>query len=76
MVLANIDFHMRKHFSENYPQFGNSPSKMFASLVLGRKFLNNMGFKARQVISLSRAPNYFPAWGAHVSGWPFLHVVP
>jgi hypothetical protein len=46
---------MRKNLSENYPQFAHSLSKMFASPLLGRKILKNLGFKGLQIIALPRA---------------------
>jgi len=50
---ANIlpSFHTLKNFSENYPKFGKAPSKLFASLALGWRSLQNIGFKWRQTVS-------------------------
>lgn len=58
VVLVNSSFHTRKDFSENYLQFGHASSKCFASPVLGRKRLKNIGLEGRQIISLLRTPNY------------------
>ena len=60
-MLVNSGFHTRKNFFESYPQFGHAPSEIFASPVLGRTRLKNVGFKG--------APNYQSARGRpHVSG--------
>jgi hypothetical protein len=50
MGLVNLGYHTRKNCSDNYPQFGHAPSKMFASPTVGRKNLNNTGFKGRRII--------------------------
>ena len=42
-------FHKRKNFSENCLKFGQAPSKMFASPVIGRESWKN--------VSLLAAPN-------------------
>jgi len=46
-VLLNAGFHARKNISENYPQFRHAPSEIFASLVIGRKFLSGIVLKGR-----------------------------
>jgi len=33
------------YFSKNYPQFGHTPSKRFASPVMGQKILNNISLR-------------------------------
>jgi hypothetical protein len=52
MVLVNSGFHTRKNVSEIYPKLWHASAKMFASPVLGRKSLKNIGLKGRQIISL------------------------
>jgi hypothetical protein len=37
MVLENSDFHARKNFSANYPQFGHMPSKRSTALFQAEK---------------------------------------
>lgn len=44
--------------SENYPQFGHLLLKRFASPVLGRKNLRNIGLKRRHIISLPGVTTY------------------
>ena len=53
----NLAFHTRNNFSENYPQFGHTPSKMFAIPVIRRQRLNNIGLKGCQTISFPASPN-------------------
>jgi len=48
-------FHTRKTFSKNYPLLRQALSKLFASLVLDWKSLNNIGLKWGQIISLTGA---------------------
>jgi hypothetical protein len=50
-MLVNSSFHTPKIFSKNHPQFGNVPSKTFASHVLGRKSSNNTGLNGRPDVS-------------------------
>jgi hypothetical protein len=42
---------MQNNFSENYPQFGRAPSKMFASPALGGKCLRNIGLKNGKLLA-------------------------
>jgi len=56
MMLINSGFHTRNNLSENIPQFGHAPSELFASPVLGRKSLKNVGLKGRRIINLPGAP--------------------
>ena len=64
MVLINSGFHKRNNLSENIPQFGHTPSELFASPILCRKSLRNVGLKGRRIIILPGGP--------HVLGWPWL----
>jgi hypothetical protein len=48
---------MRKNIFEICPKFGQTP-KMFASIVLGQRGLNNVGLKGRQIISLLEAAHF------------------
>ena len=64
MVLINSGFHTRNNLSENIPQFGQAPSELFASPILGRKSLKNIGWKGRQIMNLLGRP--------HVLGRPWL----
>jgi len=64
MVLINSGFHKRNNLSENTPQFGHTPSELFASLILCQKSLRNIGLKGRRIIILPGGP--------HVFGWPWL----
>jgi len=48
---------MRKDFFEICPKFGQTP-KMFASIVLGQRGLNNVSLKGRQIISLLGAAQF------------------
>ena len=56
MVLINSGFHTRNNLSENIPQFGHAPSELFASPILGRKSLENIGLKGRRIIKLLETP--------------------
>jgi len=51
MAIVKSGFHMRKHFCENYPQFGYAPSRSFATPI-SRKSLKNIGFKGHLIIIL------------------------
>jgi hypothetical protein len=53
---GNSSFHKQKNFLENYPQIGASALRIFASPLLGRKSLKNIGLKGRQIINVPRAP--------------------
>jgi hypothetical protein len=53
MALINSGFHIRKNFSENYPQFGHAPQK-----ISTQSYLKKIGFKGRQIVSLPGAPNH------------------
>jgi len=53
---GKLNFSMRNYFSEDYPPFAHAPSKIFASPVLGRRSLNNVGFRSHQIINLPGAP--------------------
>jgi len=64
MVLINSGFHKRNNLSENTPQFGHTPSELFASPILCRKSLRNIGLKERRIIIVPGGP--------HVFGWPWL----
>jgi hypothetical protein len=55
-ISGNSGFHVRKDFSEDYPQFGQVPSKIFASPVLGRKYLRSISFKGHQVFDVPGTP--------------------
>ena len=55
-MLINSGFHTRNNLSENIPQFGHAPSELFASPLLGRKSLKNIGLKGRRIINLPGAP--------------------
>lgn len=65
MGLVNLGYHTRKNCSDNYPQFGHAPSKMFASPTAGIKNLNNTGFKGRRIIKLP---------GMHICLGPILYT--
>jgi hypothetical protein len=52
MVLINSGFHKLNNLSENIPQFGHAPSKLFASSILYRKSLRNIGLKGHPIIIL------------------------
>ena len=57
MAPVNSGFHARKiFFSGNYPKFGQTPSQIFSSPVLGRKIVKNIGLKGHNIISLPGAP--------------------
>jgi hypothetical protein len=56
MVLVNLGFRMWKNFSENYLEFGNAPSEMFVSPVLGPESLKNARLRWRQIIILPGTP--------------------
>ena len=55
-MLINSGFHTRNNLPENIPQFGHAPSELFASPLLGRKSLKNIGLKGRRIINLPGAP--------------------
>ena len=52
MVLVISGCYGRKNFSENVPHFGHPLLECFASHVLGRKRLKNVGFKGHETIRL------------------------
>jgi len=58
MVLVNSGVHTRMNLSENYPQLGYAPSKLFVSPVLDRKNFKNISSMGRRIIKLL---------GAHMS---------
>jgi hypothetical protein len=58
---------MQKKLSENYLQLCHSPSKRFASPVLGRKFLKKLVLRGAKISSLSKVPARL---------WPALDVLP
>jgi len=64
MVLINSGFHKRNNLSENIPQFGHTAWELFASPILCRKSLRNIGLKGRRIIILPGGP--------HVLRWPWL----
>ena len=64
MVLINSGFHKRNNLSENIPQFGHTAWELFASPILCRKSLRNIGLKERRIIIVPGGP--------HVFGWPLL----
>jgi hypothetical protein len=55
--MGNSGFHMRKNFFEICPKFEQMP-KLFASIVLGQRGLDNVGLKGRQIISLLEAAQF------------------
>jgi len=58
MVVVNLDFHKRKNFFDNYPQFGQR-SQNLASPVLGQKKLGaKLACPGRQIINLSGATTF------------------
>ena len=57
MVLINSGFHTRTNLSESIPQFGHAPSELFASPILCRKSLKNIGLKGRRIIKSARGAN-------------------
>ena len=64
MMLINSSFHTRNNLSENIPQFGHAPSELFASLILGRKSIKNIGLKGSELLICPGRP--------HVLGRPWL----
>jgi hypothetical protein len=66
-VLANSGFHTWKNFSEIYTQFRHVPSKKFCQPFPRQKNLENICFKACQIISLPGAS------GQAGTGW-WIHV--
>jgi len=53
-----MELQRRKTFSRNYPQFGQAPSKRFASPALGQQIL-----KGHRIISLPGVPM---SWANHM----------
>jgi hypothetical protein len=49
-------FHTWKNVSANYSQSGHAPSKLFASPVIGRKTLKNIGLKDAKLLVCSGCP--------------------
>jgi hypothetical protein len=64
---------MWRNLSENYLEFGNVPTKMFASLVLGKKKFKKYQSEGWQIITLAKASNYQPAKAPTGLG-PSLHA--
>jgi hypothetical protein len=52
-TVINLRFCTCDYFPENYQQLGAAPSKLFASLAADRKRSKYIGFKGRQIISLT-----------------------
>jgi hypothetical protein len=65
MGLVNLGYHTRKKCSDNYRQFGHAPSKIFVSLIVRRKSLNNIDFKG---IGIFKLP------GTHICLGPALYT--
>ena len=83
MVLINAGFHTRKNFSENYPQFGHTPSKYSPALSYADKNLKNIGLEGskifawpgHQIINLPGAPTCLvPVLTTMVENSPYLSV--
>jgi hypothetical protein len=64
MCLQIRVFHNRKNSSENYPQIGHEPSKLFSTSLLGRK---SWKYRFELDAQLLDWPERWPLRGAHMS---------
>ena len=75
-MLINSGFHTQNNLSENISQFGHAPSALFASPILSRKSLNNIGLKGRRIINMPGGPHVLARPWLRGVGWYLFTDVP